>query len=657
MNFMYLRFWLYFGFACSFSCLAASIDTQVSPRSSTNGELIRFKVIVSSDQDKSIGQAQIAKLGFWDVVNVYQSRGLESRYINGKMSIQSTGEFTYVLEAKKEGLIKTPLIKVKVGNKVLESPRKTVKVSQLPPAGKRSRQQRRRVKPPSGSFGFNFSLPGFDDQEEESLQKKENNAKSDKVTLSPKGLPTNKSIFLWGHPSKTSVYEGELIVLSYYLYSRSSRITHREFAKFPSFKGFLKEELHTTPTRNLEEIRIGDHTYMRQELSRFALFPIKTGKLNVDSFHFRVGAAMDPRDLIDQFFTGRRNLGGFFNRMQNKIYDLKSPILNIKSLPLPAVPEGKIFNGSVGNFNMELINPPKKVQVDQPFTINLKISGSGNIKSMKAPKLNLPADAIEVFDVKSSYEFKKDASGFKNFEYLLLAKKAGNYNFPGISWTYFNPSEERYKSLTSKEIQITAFGESQKSKESLVKNQEKPKELSGLYALDESQLSSKLKNAHNFFIGQPLAYILQFLFALILLGLYLKKKKQLALKADYAQFPWKKTTKEILASSNKEAHKLSEKLDLWMRQKLASELYQHGDQSIHPEASRDQFIVSFKKICPSMSKSSFDKIKQRWNELDQMRFLKEKDVSKVSCSKELKRCEKVCDDLINIFNQLRKKGD
>jgi hypothetical protein len=105
---------------------------------------------------------------------------------------------------------------------------------------------------------------------------------------------------------------------------------------------------------------------------------------------------------------------------------------------------------------MEVSLDKEATKADDPITVKVKIFGTGNIKLIQAPELNLPPD-FEVYDPKISEKIDskgKLLGGSKTFEYLVIPRTAGNYKIPPIKFSYFNLSTEDYFTHSSPEYVI-----------------------------------------------------------------------------------------------------------------------------------------------------------------------------------------------------------
>lgn len=122
--------------------------------------------------------------------------------------------------------------------------------------------------------------------------------------------------------------------------------------------------------------------------------------------------------------------------------------LNVKKLPagMPAD-----FKNAVGNFEVSLVkNDPATVpEIDQPVNVTVKLSGAGNLRSVRMPKL-LPSENYVFYKptITSNTRAEEDKLfGTITADYVLIPKKTGPINVLLENFSYFNPEDKNYVEL------------------------------------------------------------------------------------------------------------------------------------------------------------------------------------------------------------------
>ena len=147
--------------------------------------------------------------------------------------------------------------------------------------------------------------------------------------------------------------------------------------------------------------------------------------------------------LFDDFFNDP-----FFNSVQNVNYNAKSNTikLHVSSLPTQNVP--KSFNGAVGDFSLTSQINSLNTKTNEPVTLKINISGSGNIQLLNMPEINLPS-GFDKYDPKTSDQINRTGriNGTKTFEYLIVPRDAGKKEIPPIQFSFYNPERKSYVTL------------------------------------------------------------------------------------------------------------------------------------------------------------------------------------------------------------------
>ena len=123
----------------------------------------------------------------------------------------------------------------------------------------------------------------------------------------------------------------------------------------------------------------------------------------------------------------------------------------VNILPLPT-PQPQNFTEAIGEFQLL---PPKTLEKEfiqnEPMTLVVDITGSGNFEAIRAPKLVCPDDQWRTYEPQMNFE-AKDKLGYEgtiHFTYTLVPLKDGNVPLPTVEFCYFQPIKGQYETLTS----------------------------------------------------------------------------------------------------------------------------------------------------------------------------------------------------------------
>lgn len=220
---------------------------------------------------------------------------------------------------------------------------------------------------------------------------------------------------------KPSYYVGEMIKASWIVFTSSPRMQFHSHKK-PVLKGFLKEDLMSDDQPQFLGTEVINKTLYRKTLlySR-ALFPVKTGDLEIDPYDIKV-----------------TDLSFAFGRSSEQIKSTRKQKIQVKALPKG----NHNFSGSVGVFESKAWLEEKETPLNQPVTFRLRIFGEGHPQLTKLPKINFPP-SFQVYPAVEHSEFSVQES-YKEFEILLIPKAPGNILIPEFQFTTFDPHQETY---------------------------------------------------------------------------------------------------------------------------------------------------------------------------------------------------------------------
>lgn len=397
---------------------AESLEFTVqAPNAVVQGDQFRLSYTINTQKVKDF---RVGSITDFDVL-MGPSRSSQLSIINGTKTSSIT--YTYILRAGKEGTYTIPPATIVAEGKSMESKSVTVKV--LPPdedegqgsassSGNGNRQQG------SASSGTGAA-----------------------ASSSQNGQVSDKELFLVASTNKTKVYEQEAILLTYKVYTT---VDLRELdGKIPDLKGFHMQEVELPANKSFSLESYKGKNYKTVVWQQFVLFPQQTGILEIPPVEYEGTIYQQVRsaDPLDFFFNG----GSSYVKVQKT---LRTPKLTIEVSPLPAGKPASYYGG-VGEFSISSDISTQELKENEAVTVRLIISGTGNMKLLKTPEVLFPSD-FEVYDPKVDNNFKlktNGLSGNKAIEYLAIPRHAGDYEIPGVEFTYFDTKSKEYKTLTT----------------------------------------------------------------------------------------------------------------------------------------------------------------------------------------------------------------
>jgi len=350
------------------------------------------------------------------------SQSSSFQMINGKTTRSVSYSYIYILSAKKEGKFTIQPASINVDGEKYQSNSLTIQVV------------KRQSNSSSQSQGNSSSGNGYGQSQQKQQSVSSSLGKDD--------------LFVKTNLSKSSAYKGEQVIATVKIYvAPNVPISNFSDVKVPSYEGFWTQDIKISNQVNFKREVYKNKIYQVGILKKTILFPQQTGKLKIDPFEITCDIKQrvsSQKGFFDDFFDNYRTVSA--KATSDPVY------LNVRDLP--SSPSG--FCGGVGNLNFSASLDKDKVKANEAITLKVKISGTGNLKLINAPKINFPVD-FEVYDPKSTdnqIASVNGQTGSKSFEYLIIPRHEGDYIIKPFNFSSFNPSTGKYKTESSKEFKI-----------------------------------------------------------------------------------------------------------------------------------------------------------------------------------------------------------
>lgn len=471
-------------------CMQAQVRvTAQAPSQTEVGQRIRVSYVVNAQgvEDIQVGEFQ----GFDKLFGPSTSTSSSISMINGRTTHSSQTTFTYTLLAKKEGNYKLPVATIKVGGQVYRSNQLNIQILE----GEAS------------------------DQSDHSGQSSSSASNRQRLQNAGERI-TKDDLYITVSASKHHLYEQEAVLLTYKLYTLVS--IDQCIGKMPELDGFHIQEIELPQQKTLRYERVNGRNYGTVVWSQYVLFPQKTGKLTVPAINFEAEVVQQDRsiDPFDAFFGG----GSSLIRIKKTIV---APAVELQVDPLPTRPAN--FSGAVGSqFNVSGTLTPEQVDANDAISLRLVVSGSGNMKLMKAPSVLWPKD-FESYDPKvndKTHIGSNGASGNIVYDYTAVPRHGGKYTVPPIEFCYFDTNSKSYKTLRTDSFHV-AVAKTASANVHHSANQEDLTVLNSDIRYIKT-IPAKLKpTAINFFgsVHYWMAYVAAVLLFLLIVGMFYRQAK------------------------------------------------------------------------------------------------------------------------------------
>ncbi len=157
-----------------------------------------------------------------------------------------------------------------------------------------------------------------------------------------------------------------------------------------------------------------------QVVATFMIFPIHPGVVEIPAMRAEVAV-----------------------RNGNAVISSEPVKLHVKKLPV--APDA--FKNAVGQFNISLKPVSEsKTETGKPVKIKMELTGTGNFKDVKLPKI-LPSKDYSVFSPTVKTQIKPGSKGFSGnitAEYVIVPKTEGEIPIRVEQLAYFNPKNQEY---------------------------------------------------------------------------------------------------------------------------------------------------------------------------------------------------------------------
>jgi hypothetical protein len=152
------------------------------------------------------------------------------------------------------------------------------------------------------------------------------------------------------------------------------------------------------------------------------------------------------KDLFEDFF-GRRQ--AIYRQLVTE-----SNNLTLKVLPLPEQNRPPDYTGLVGQFSIAAEVSPTEVNVGDPITLTIMLTGGEYLDNVVFPPLNNQPDIRNNFKVPEEMGPGEIDGRVKVFTQTIRAKHPSVKEIPSISLNYFNPETGQYESTATNDIPL-----------------------------------------------------------------------------------------------------------------------------------------------------------------------------------------------------------
>ena len=381
-----------------------------------NGQFV-LNVEVSGSQNTDGDPALPDLSGF----AVYLGSGTSTsmQFVNGRMSTSHTIQYRF--QATREGTFEIGPVTVRLDGRDLRTDPLTIEISAAPAAG-------------AGGRGGGGVAAGAGD-----------------------GISSD-DLFITASLSEEQVYVNQPVVVEYRIFTRVD-VEGVSVARQPGTAGFWVEEL-ATAQRQEQVVRNGVQ-YASQVIRRVALFPTSAGPKRLEPLVLEAQVRVQRRSPF-----GRDPFGDPFGGFGGSLFGRRLPVsvasnaLDLDVLPAPPGAPAS-YSGFVGSLAVSAGVDRTEAETNDALTLRLDVSGSGNIRTLPEPTLDLPP-AFEVYPPEMSEEVEPAADGVRGrrvYEYVIVPREPGQVTIPPVELAYLDPGRGAYAVASSDPIDLIVTGD------------------------------------------------------------------------------------------------------------------------------------------------------------------------------------------------------
>lgn len=327
------------------------------------------------------------------------SQSVSQSWINGKTSFEQS--YTYIIQPKRKGEFNLPQASIEIGGKTVTS--KPIKI----------------IVTDAVELPKNPNDPNY---------------------------IAEQSIHLVAEISKSQPYFGEAIYVEYRLYfSNNIGIYNYNVTESPQYNGFWTQEIKLNGTPVKTAMYNGEN-YRYAVLNKALLIPTKSGKLTIDPMKMDIVVAV-PTGKADFF-------GNTITRQVRKEFASAQKIIHSKKLPTKGKPES--FTGAVGDYSYNVSMNKNILKANESSQIKVEVTGKGNLKLFELPKIKTPKE-LEVYQPERKEKVSTIPTGLKGSItniYTIVPQYKGKYKIPNSEFSYFNPKDNKYHTITTKDLYV-----------------------------------------------------------------------------------------------------------------------------------------------------------------------------------------------------------
>jgi hypothetical protein len=251
---------------------------------------------------------------------------------------------------------------------------------------------------------------------------------------------SDRIMLLLESPRK-DVYLNEVVPVKVLLLVSGLRVEYGETPEFDNVGITVKER---EKPRQYQKVING----VRYNVVEFEIdvSPTRSGGITLGPA--RLGCNIIVQRQRDSFF-GDSFFGSIFDNRERVPRTLVSKPITFEVKALPEKGRPSNFSNAVGDFRFDVKAGPESVAVGDPVTLKMTVRGQGNVEVIQLPYFE-DNERFKVYD--PIININQDE---KTLEQVLIPKTDAVAEIPAIDFTYFDPQEGEYKTISKGPFPLT----------------------------------------------------------------------------------------------------------------------------------------------------------------------------------------------------------
>lgn len=270
-----------------------------------------------------------------------------------------------------------------------------------------------------------------------------------------------ENLFLKVRVDKKACFVGEAVTATFTLYSRL--MSRSDIVKNPGFYGFTVQDMVGLNDNETSAETINGKSFDVHTIRKVQLYPLQAGVFTIDpmevvnkvEFSLSV-VSRKPEPKITEEAYGEPERAKEAN-IEEYTTNITTPAIHISVKPVPSRNKPAGFAGAAGRFSISAAMEKNRLAGNEEGALIITIAGQGNFTQLAAPAVQWPT-GLEGFEPRVTDALDHSRSpmkGSRRFRFPFVPAKPGQYSIPAISFSFFDPDSNSYKTTVTAPVTVT----------------------------------------------------------------------------------------------------------------------------------------------------------------------------------------------------------